>query len=99
MSKELKTVCHLGFLKMGPNCVMGCNLSHSSILGCCSGREVVSTIVPQLDKCLKFTAFRGVILYRVQSFLSLHPHPRTDVYFGHLPSCDTIEMSVVDVFR
>ena len=26
-------------------------------------------MVPQLDKCLNFMAFRGVILYRVQSFL------------------------------
>ena len=27
------------------------------------------TIVPLLDKCLNFMVFRGVILYRVQSFL------------------------------
>ena len=44
------------------------------------------TIVPQLDKCLKFMAFRGVILCRVQSFLS----PRIDLNFRHLSSCDTI---------
>ena len=32
-------------------------------------------------------AFRGVILSRVQSFLS----PRTDSNFRHLSSCDTLE--------
>ena len=44
------------------------------------------TIVPQLDKYLKFMAFRGVILRRVQSFLS----PRIDLNFRHLSSCVTI---------
>ena len=39
-------------------------------------------IVPQLDKCLKFMAFQGDILYREQSFLS----PRIDL---NLSSCDT----------
>ena len=29
-----------------------------------------ASIVSQLDKCIKFTAFRGVIFYSVQSFLS-----------------------------
>ena len=40
-----------------------------------------ATIVPQLDKCLKFLAFQGIILYRVQSFLS----PRIDLNFRHYP--------------
>ena len=49
------------------------------------------TIVPQLDKCLKFMAFRGgggggVILYRVGSFSS----PRIDLNFRHLSSCYTM---------
>ena len=43
-------------------------------------------IVSQLSKCLKFMAFRGVILYWVQSFLS----PWMDLNFRHLSSCDTI---------
>ena len=43
-------------------------------------------MVPQLDKCLKFVAFQGVIVYRVQSFLS----PRIDLNFRHLSSCDTV---------
>ena len=37
---------------------------------CCTG----NSIVPQLDRCLKFMAFRGggggVIFFKVQSFLS-----------------------------
>ena len=45
----------------------------------------------QLDKCLKFMAFQGVILYSVQSFLS----PRIDLNFRHLFSCDTIIKSYV----
>ena len=45
-------------------------------------------IVPQLDKSLKFMAFQGVILYRVQSFLS----PQMDLKFRHLSSCDTIDL-------
>ena len=40
----------------------------------------------QLDKSLNFTAFRGVILYSVQSFLS----PLIDLDFRHLSSSDTI---------
>ena len=36
-------------------------------------------IVPQLDKCLNFMAFRGVILYGVQPFL----FPGTDLNFRH----------------
>ena len=40
----------------------------------------------QLSKCLKFVTFRGVILYRMQSFLSL----RIDLNFRHLLSCDII---------
>ena len=35
------------------------------------------TIVPQLNKCLKCMAFRGAILYRIQSF-------RLDLNFRHL---------------
>ena len=42
-------------------------------------------IVSQLDKCLKFMAFQGVILHRVQSFLS----PRTGLNFRHLSTCGT----------
>ena len=42
-------------------------------------------MVPQLDKCLKFKTFWGVILCRVQSFSS----PRIDLNFRHLSSCDT----------
>ena len=38
-------------------------------------------------------AFRRVILYRVQSFLS----PRKDLNFGHLPSCDTIESRLLEL--
>ena len=49
------------------------------------------TIVSQLSKCLKFVTFRGVILYRIQSFLS----PRIDLNFRHLLSCDTI----VSIFK
>ena len=49
------------------------------------------TIVPQLDKCLKFMAFRGVILYRVQLFLC----PQKDLNFGHLSSCDTIKALIL----
>ena len=46
----------------------------------------VITIVSQLSKCLKFVTFRGVILYRIHSFLS----PRIDLNFRHLLSCETI---------
>ena len=51
----------------------------------CLSFSQIST-VSQLGKCLTFTAFRGVILYSVQSFLS----PRTDSNFRHLFSCDTV---------
>ena len=37
-------------------------------------------------------ALRGVILYRVQSFLS----PRMNLNFRHLSSCDTIEAPTHD---
>ena len=47
----------------------------------------IETIVSQLRKCLKFVTFRGVILYRIQSFFS----PRIDLN-RHLLSCDTIEI-------
>ena len=47
-----------------------------------------TAIVPQLNKCLKFIAFWGVTLYRIQSFLS----PRKDMNFRHLSSCDTIPL-------
>ena len=50
----------------------------------------VRPIVSQLDKCLKFTAFREVILYSLQSFLS----PQIDLNFRHLSSCDTINCNV-----
>ena len=43
-------------------------------------------ITTQLDKCLKFMAFQGVIFYREQSFLS----PRIDLKFRPLFSCDTL---------
>ena len=46
-------------------------------------------IVPQLNKCLKFVAFREAVLYSVQSFLS----PRKDLNFIHLSSCATLEKS------
>ena len=36
--------------------------------------------MPQLDKCLKFMAFRGVILYRVKSFLSSRIDLILDIY-------------------
>ena len=49
-------------------------------------QQTTLIIVSQLSKCLKFVTFRGVILYRIQSFLS----PRTDLNFRHLLSCDTI---------
>ena len=45
-----------------------------------------SPSVSQLNKCQKFMAFWGIILYRIQSFLS----PRADLNFRHLFSCDTI---------
>ena len=48
------------------------------------------SIVPGLGKCLKFMSCRGVILYRVQSFLS----PRVDLNFRYLLSCDTKVFSV-----
>ena len=44
----------------------------------------------QLNKCLKFMAFRGVILYRIQSFVSL----RMGLDFRHLSSCDTIVFAI-----
>ena len=47
----------------------------------------------QLSKCLKFVTFRGVIFYRIQSFLS----PQIDLNFRHLLSCDTIVVVVVVV--
>ena len=47
----------------------------------------ICCMAPQLDKCLKFMAFQGVILNRVQSFLS---HPQIELNFRHLSSCDTI---------
>ena len=47
------------------------------------------TVVSQLSKCLKFMAFRGVILYGIQSFLS----PRIYLNFRHLFSCDTIALN------
>ena len=50
------------------------------------------TIVSQLDECLKFSAFRGV-LYSLEPFLS----PWTDLNFRHLSSCDTIIRSVIYV--
>ena len=53
---------------------------------------LAASIVPQLDKCLKFMAFREVILHRVQSILS---PPRIDLNFRHLSSCDTIVKSKV----
>ena len=37
-------------------------------------------------------AFREVILYRVQSFLS--PPPRIDINFRHSSSCDTVVIKV-----
>ena len=46
----------------------------------------VSSKVTQLNKCLKFVAFRGVILDTIQSFLS----PRIDLNSRHLFSCDSI---------
>ena len=54
----------------------------------------VGTIVSQLDQCSKFTAFRGIILHREQSFLS----PRTDLNFRHLSSCDTIAADGLAIF-
>ena len=48
------------------------------------------TIVPQLDKCLKFMTFRGIVLHRAQSFLSL----RIEVNFKYLFSCDTIDAKI-----
>ena len=57
-------------------------------LGSADFSGLLSTIVSQLNKCLKFVTFRGVILYRIQSFLS--PPPRIDLNFRHLLSCDTI---------
>ena len=42
----------------------------------------------QLDKCLKFKAFQGVILCRVRSLLS----SRNDLNFRHLSSSGTISV-------
>ena len=41
----------------------------------------------QLDKCLKFTAFQGVLSYGVKSFLC----PQ------NLSSCDTIEVAILNI--
>ena len=49
----------------------------------------------QLDKCLKFKAFQGIILYRVQSLLS----SRKDSDYRHLSSCGTIMMWTPKVFH
>ena len=64
-------------------------MSYGVYMNCANiGLDVVTTSksrktlgfaqVPQLDKCLKFMAFRGLILNRVQSFSS----PRTDLTFS-----------------
>ena len=54
------------------------------------------TIVPQLDKCLKYMAFQrrgggGEGGYFVLSTVICVP--RIDLKFSHLASCDTIQIS------
>ena len=51
--------------------------------------SVLYPIVSELGTCLNFMAFWGVILYRVQSFLS----PQTNLNFRHLSSCDAIVLN------
>ena len=55
-------------------------------------RESIFIIMPQLDKCLKFMAVRGVgglFCVEYSHFLSL----RIDLNFRHLSSCDTIDFN------
>ena len=47
--------------------------------------------VSQLDKCLKFTAFRGVILYSVQLILL----PQQNLNFRRLSSFDTVSLHLL----
>ena len=58
----------------------------SSLLDTC-----VLTIVSQLDKCLKFTSFLGLLLYSVESLLS----PRIDLNFRHLSTFHNIMMCLL----
>ena len=53
-----------------------------------TAEQSLTAIVPQLDKCVKFMAFRRVILYSAQSFLSLQIY----LNFRHLSSCDTTDL-------
>ena len=60
-----------------PSKIVISNISHELFL--ITILVIAATVVPQLGKCLRFMAFQGVILYRIQSFLS----PRTDLNFRH----------------
>ena len=73
---------------MGYGMYMNCANIGLDVVMTSKSRKPLGFALSATTGCLKFMAFRGLILNRVQSF----SFPRTDLIFRHLilSGCDTI---------